>query len=44
MRVAGIYNWWSPRPLVKLHDRLGLREGAPPEPVAPTPVSQESRS
>ncbi|MCK0175325.1 MMPL family transporter [Mycolicibacterium sp. F2034L] len=44
MRVAGIYNWWSPRPLVKLHDRLGLREGGPPEPVAPVPVSQESRS
>ncbi|MBO0676566.1 MMPL family transporter [Mycolicibacterium sp. S2-37] len=44
MRVAGTYNWWAPRPLVKLHDRLGLREGPPAEPVAAAAVSLESRT
>ncbi|MGA5466610.1 MMPL family transporter [Mycobacterium sp. NPDC050041] len=27
MRVLGRWNWWSPAPLVRLHDRLGLHEG-----------------
>jgi RND superfamily putative drug exporter len=31
MRLAGDANWWAPRPLRRLHDRLGLREA--PEPV-----------
>jgi RND superfamily putative drug exporter len=26
MRLAGRGNWWAPRPLRALHDRLGLRE------------------
>lgn len=26
MRLAGPWNWWAPRPLRALHDRLGLRE------------------
>jgi RND superfamily putative drug exporter len=26
MRLAGRWNWWAPRPLRALHDRLGLRE------------------
>src|SRR5919112_1965241 len=26
MRLAGRANWWAPRPLRALHDRLGLRE------------------
>ncbi|MCV7173548.1 MMPL family transporter [Mycobacterium manitobense] len=29
MRVLGRWNWWSPGPLVRLHDRFGLREGPP---------------
>jgi RND superfamily putative drug exporter len=29
MRVLGHWNWWSPGPLVRLHGRLGLREGPP---------------
>jgi len=33
MRLAGNANWWAPRPLRRLHDRIGLREA--PEPVAP---------
>ncbi|MDP3713335.1 MAG: MMPL family transporter [Mycobacteriales bacterium] len=31
MRLAGRANWWAPRPLRRLHDRIGLREA--PEPV-----------
>ena len=26
MRLAGRWNWWAPRPLRALHDRLGLQE------------------
>jgi putative drug exporter of the RND superfamily len=31
MRLAGRANWWAPRPLRRLHDRIGLREA--PEPA-----------
>jgi uncharacterized membrane protein YdfJ with MMPL/SSD domain len=27
MHVLGTWNWWAPKPLVRLHDRIGLREG-----------------
>jgi RND superfamily putative drug exporter len=43
MRLLGDWNWWAPRPLRRLHERLGLREpavGEPPpgrERVAPEP-------
>jgi len=33
MRVAGRANWWAPKPLRRLHDRIGLSE----EPAGPTP-------
>jgi RND superfamily putative drug exporter len=26
MRLMGRRNWWAPRPLVRLHERIGLRE------------------
>ncbi len=26
MRLAGRWNWWAPRPLRRLHDRIGLTE------------------
>jgi putative drug exporter of the RND superfamily len=29
MELLGSLNWWAPRSLRKLHDRIGLREGAP---------------
>jgi RND superfamily putative drug exporter len=32
MRLMGKRNWWAPRPLVRLHERIGLTE-EPPEPV-----------
>ena len=37
MALLGKWNWWSPRPLRRLHARVGLSEGAPtpsPAPVA----------
>jgi RND superfamily putative drug exporter len=32
MRLAGRWNWWAPRPLARLHSKIGLREG-PSAPV-----------
>ena len=29
MRLMGRANWWAPRPLARLHQRLGLSEGEP---------------
>ena len=26
MHVMGRWNWWAPRPLVRLHQRLGISE------------------
>jgi putative drug exporter of the RND superfamily len=34
MRLAGRANWWAPRPLARLHARLGPRENAPPPDAA----------
>ena len=34
MRLAGRANWWAPRPLRVLHDRVGLREDVRRSPVA----------
>ncbi len=41
MHVLGRWNWWAPKPLVWLHDRLGLREGEIEEstPSAAVPVA-----
>src|SRR3954465_3091755 len=27
MHLLGRWNWWAPKPLVRLHDRIGLDEG-----------------
>jgi uncharacterized membrane protein YdfJ with MMPL/SSD domain len=29
MKLLGEWNWWAPRPLARLHARVGLRESAP---------------
>jgi RND superfamily putative drug exporter len=29
MELLGRWNWWAPRPLRRLYDRIGLREGGP---------------
>jgi len=31
MGRLGERTWWAPSPLRRLHDRVGLREGAPRE-------------
>lgn len=42
MRLAGRANWWAPRPLRRLHRRVGLTEEPSPAPV-PVPVAEEVR-
>jgi uncharacterized membrane protein YdfJ with MMPL/SSD domain len=39
MELLGKWNWWAPAPLRRLHNRIGLSEGAtPPEPrLSPQP-------
>jgi uncharacterized membrane protein YdfJ with MMPL/SSD domain len=35
MALLGSWNWWAPKPLRRLHDRIGLRESGPR--AIPTP-------
>ena len=28
MELLGKWNWWAPRPLRRLHERIGLSEGS----------------
>jgi RND superfamily putative drug exporter len=37
MELLGSWNWWAPKPLRRLHDRIGLREGPSTPSPAPTP-------
>lgn len=30
MHLLGRWNWWAPKPLARLHERIGLRESAEP--------------
>ncbi|MFL1432904.1 MULTISPECIES: MMPL family transporter, partial [unclassified Nocardiopsis] len=41
MRLLGGVNWWLPRPLRWLHDRIGISEGGGEEPAAPAPAGRE---
>jgi putative drug exporter of the RND superfamily len=41
MRLAGAANWWAPRPLRWLHERIGLREDVP---VPRRPVAEVTRT
>jgi putative drug exporter of the RND superfamily len=38
MHVLGRWNWWAPKPLVWMHDRVGLREGENEKLTSSTPV------
>jgi RND superfamily putative drug exporter len=38
MRLMGDINWWSPAPLRRLHRRLHITEGAPPD-LQPAPTN-----
>jgi RND superfamily putative drug exporter len=31
MQALGRWNWWAPKPMARLHDRIGLTEGEPLE-------------
>jgi RND superfamily putative drug exporter len=42
MRLAGEWNWWAPRWLRRVHDRIGFSE-APPEPLAPAGLGRGAR-
>lgn len=33
MHVLGGWNWWAPRPLARLHERIGISESDEPEPA-----------
>jgi uncharacterized membrane protein YdfJ with MMPL/SSD domain len=35
MELLGSANWWAPKPLRRLHDRIGLRESGPPRDSGP---------
>ncbi len=39
MRLLGPLNWWAPKPLVRLHERIGLSEAAEP-PLEPVSVGR----
>jgi RND superfamily putative drug exporter len=39
MELLGSVNWWAPRPLRRLHERVGLREGDRP-PVRPVALTR----
>ncbi len=34
MTLLGPLNWWAPRPLRRLYERIGLRESGPPAPIS----------
>jgi putative drug exporter of the RND superfamily len=38
MELLGSWNWWAPRPLRRLHERIGLRESGPRAVPAPDPA------
>jgi RND superfamily putative drug exporter len=37
MHVLGRANWWAPKPMARLHSRLGISEARAPEPTEVTP-------
>jgi putative drug exporter of the RND superfamily len=45
MHLMGRFNWWAPKPLARLHERIGFSESGTPkatEPVAKTPDAAET--
>jgi RND superfamily putative drug exporter len=43
MAVLGRWNWWAPRPLAWLHDRIGLTDGIAEPPDELQPVAAPSK-
>jgi RND superfamily putative drug exporter len=45
MHLLGRWNWWAPKPLAKLHERIGISEsGDDPVPAADTPTAEPATS
>jgi RND superfamily putative drug exporter len=45
MHLLGRWNWWAPKPLARLHERIGLREsGEDSSAVATNPSTEPVRS
>ncbi|MCW2513318.1 MAG: hypothetical protein JWR11_2360 [Mycobacterium sp.] len=49
MRVMGEWNWWAPKPLVRIHERFGISEQGhtvrpPRTPIGDRPISASARS
>ncbi|MFD7845653.1 MMPL family transporter [Nocardia sp. NPDC059764] len=44
MHVMGRANWWSPKPLTKLHNRIGLTEAPDPPTTATEPLPDVAES
>jgi putative drug exporter of the RND superfamily len=40
MHVMGRWNWWAPKPLAWLHDRVGISEGPLEEAVSAEPIEE----
>jgi RND superfamily putative drug exporter len=40
MRLAGDANWWSPGPLRRLHDRIGVSDAGRSGPPRPAPAPE----
>jgi RND superfamily putative drug exporter len=40
MELLGAWNWWAPKPLRRLHDRIGLQERiSTPRPARPPTIT-----
>src|SRR6185436_9359040 len=42
MQVLGRWNWWAPKPLVWLHERMGFSAGGDVRCSGPTPAASAS--
>jgi len=43
MRMLGKYNWWAPKPLARLYNRLNLSETEEAEPTAASPYERAAQ-
>jgi RND superfamily putative drug exporter len=42
MHLLGQWNWWAPKPLARLHERIGLNESGEDSSAGATSASTES--
>ena len=40
MQMLGRWNWWAPKPLVRLHEKIGISESGDHPPRVPTAGTQ----